>query len=1654
MRFVMRICLAVLFAAASASAQVSTGTPPYSTIGGGPFDSVNLGNLNVHFTVPVLSKAGRNLPFSYGMNYDSSIWTPVTTNGITQWQPSGTWGWTVNAAALTGGVTFSLSATSTQQPPCSTITQTFSNYALRDVLKGTHPFPGSTWQKTTTCPGQPPQFTYGPPLVATASDGSGYTITVALPAAWSVRSSSGALINGSTYTDPNGNEITTSGGKYYDTLSSTTPVLTTAGAGTPSSPLTLTYTPPSGTNVAATVNYTQYTVATNFGFTSSPAIQEYGPNSVALISSIELPDGKSYTISYEPTPGSCAPLSGTYSSNCVTGRIEEISLPTGGSITYTYTGGPHSTGIFSDGSTAAMERTLNPGGTWTYTRTNLTGTPGPGSTWTSTTVDPAGNNTVSDYSEDSTTTTPTYNLYETQRQVYQGSVSSSNLLETLIVCYNGNYASCPTATVGSPISAVNTYTQLPNGKTRLSAVTYNGSFTGSGLVDSDSEYDYGVPVGTAPGNTHLIQQTLTSYASLSNGIIDLTSSVTVNDWSSGSSKTISNTTYTYDNGTQTGGSVTTTTGTPQHVSITGSRGNLTTLAMTANSGTTLYQTFSYYDTGNLNTSTGLSTSSTSPGPTTTYGYGASSCGNSFVTSISAPLGLSRSMTWNCTGGIETGVTDENSKTVSVNYTDPYFWRPASANDQENNQATVAYSGQTAAEATLSFNSGQSVSEVRLTVDGFGRLIFNQRLQAPGGSTYDTFETDYNNVGLSSRSTMPYNASGSPSSENTSAPATTTSYDALGRPTVVATADGGRTAITYTNNDVRVVVDGSQFFKRQFEYDGLGRLTSVCEISSTLPGVGQCGQGVAQTGYLTRYTYDALGHLLTVTQNAQATSGVQSRSYTYDTLGRLTSESNPETGIGGVNGTITYTYDSVSQCGGTNYSSPGNLVERKDNAGITTCYAHDALNRLTTAGNSSASNTTLREYVYDSESSYPSGVSVANGKSRMVEAKTFNTSNLNSVVTDEFFSYSARGELTDVYESTPNSGGYYHSSASYWPTGALDTLSVPGVPQVTYAGLDGEGRPTSVKTSSVNMVTGASYSTSSTSDALGALTAITLGSGNTESFKTDPNVGRETGYTVNVGGATDTGTLTWNNDEVLSQLTISDGIAGTSDSQTCNYGYDDLSRVASVNCGAIWGQNFSYDAFGNITKNVPSGSAGLIFNPTYNSENQISSLPGGSPQYDANGNFLRDNLNTYTWDNFGDLATVNNGSTTVTAVYDALGHQVQNTADGEFVWGPVGQSFLTIENGQTLSQANIPLLGGASAHWGSSGLVFYRFTDHLGSARVDTTPNGAFFSANSYAPFGEQYATSGAGDGAFTGKQQNTIAGLYDFPLRRLSFSQGRWISPDPAGVAAVDPTNPQSWNRYAYVANNPLSYVDPDGTTGPCDGTGSGCDDPDCDVAECSIMYPNGPLNAGPGDPMPGTAYTDGQGGFYVLQGYDPVTGEGMFDYNYSDAPFTFFAEGDLGVIAVPGAYWYSSWAPGYGETSVMMGGGGGAGGSVAPNTGAILNLMAKAWSCHVSAFKKEGLAFATDALGAIPGEGQGLRIAQVGAAGVGFVNALAHQDAPGAAGNIIGAQTILVGYTAQKLGTTALEAVPVLGNFLSAGFAVRDLINEAQDAYGCLESH
>jgi RHS repeat-associated protein len=189
------------------------------------------------------------------------------------------------------------------------------------------------------------------------------------------------------------------------------------------------------------------------------------------------------------------------------------------------------------------------------------------------------------------------------------------------------------------------------------------------------------------------------------------------------------------------------------------------------------------------------------------------------------------------------------------------------------------------------------------------------------------------------------------------------------------------------------------------------------------------------------------------------------------------------------------------------------------------------------------------------------------------------------------------------------------------------------------------------------------------------------------------------------------------------------------------------------------------------------------------------------------------------------------------IYDALGRMVEQQNGSTYTQMLYSQAGKTaIMNGQTLTKAFVSLPGGGTAIYTASGLAYYRHADWLGSSRLTSTASRTVYSASAYAPFGEQYGTSGTADASFTGQNADTNSNLYDFTFREYSPSQGRWISPDPAGLGAVDPTTPQSWNRYAYVLNNPLGLVDPlglDCVTANEDGTMS------IEGGDCPDINPN-----------------------------------------------------------------------------------------------------------------------------------------------------------------------------------------------------------------------
>jgi len=116
---------------------------------------------------------------------------------------------------------------------------------------------------------------------------------------------------------------------------------------------------------------------------------------------------------------------------------------------------------------------------------------------------------------------------------------------------------------------------------------------------------------------------------------------------------------------------------------------------------------------------------------------------------------------------------------------------------------------------------------------------------------------------------------------------------------------------------------------------------------------------------------------------------------------------------------------------------------------------------------------------------------------------------------------------------------------------------------------------------------------------------------------------------------------------------------------------------------------------------------------------------------------------------------------------------------------------------------------------------YLSYDHLGSMRLVTDENAQVVARHPFVPFGGEIPGGWAGRGSqwgavdniyqrFTGKERDAETGMDFFQARYFGAAFGRFTSADDP-FAGQDASDPQSWNLYSYVLNNPLRYTDPDG---------------------------------------------------------------------------------------------------------------------------------------------------------------------------------------------------------------------------------------------------
>jgi RHS repeat-associated protein len=749
------------------------------------------------------------------------------------------------------------------------------------------------------------------------------------------------------------------------------------------------------------VNYKLYPkVASGFGcpgvadffFSGQPSPN--GGGGVTLVDNVALADGSKYSFTYEPTPTS----SQFFVAGAVTGRLQSVTLPTGATITYGYPGANGGINC-TDGTTMGLTVTTADG-TTTYARAiNANNT-----AQTTTVTDPQGNQTVVSFVPITNPkitipagVTPITNWVEVQRQVFQGSSTSGTLLQTTMICYNNNKSNCLTTPVTMPVTETSKFTLLANGQEN----EVDSFFTeiSSALTEVD-EFDFGA---NSPGA--LLRKTVVTNASLGNNILNMPASITVcspggSDANcNGSGTVVALTTIGYD---ETAPSAS---GATQLASVSGGRGNRTSIHRWLNTNnSTLTTTNTFDDAGNI-------VSTTDPGGhTTAVMFG---CNDAFPIQTNLPDTSSpnlahhkTSATYDCTTGLLTSSTDQSGNATTYHYDN--VLRPSEIDFPDQGKTTYSYPDPNHVTVQRTIDSSRSTSTTTV-LDGYGRT--SRTATTNGESTpYDQQDSCYDSNGRLGFQSYPYqgnapnNAATCP---NTSLAGDAFAYDALGRPTRTTHSDGTFGGSIYAGRATQITDEGNGSYNvgRILQKDGLGRLVSVCELYSgtALLGSGgtpgSCGLDLTGSGFVTTYGYDLLGNLTSVAQGALA-----ARTYNYDSLSRLTSETTPEAG------TVTYTYNTDSLLATRSRPSPN---QSSSSVTTTTNYAYDALHRLTgRTYTNDPTNTPPATFNYDETSVW--------GTSLRSTAGMLTSESVGSpVIAKQVFSYDAMARTALNVQCTPN-----------------------------------------------------------------------------------------------------------------------------------------------------------------------------------------------------------------------------------------------------------------------------------------------------------------------------------------------------------------------------------------------------------------------------------------------------------------------------------------------------------------------------------------------------------------------------------------------------------------------------------------------------------
>ena len=211
-----------------------------------------------------------------------------------------------------------------------------------------------------------------------------------------------------------------------------------------------------------------------------------------------------------------------------------------------------------------------------------------------------------------------------------------------------------------------------------------------------------------------------------------------------------------------------------------------------------------------------------------------------------------------------------------------------------------------------------------------------------------------------------------------------------------------------------------------------------------------------------------------------------------------------------------------------------------------------------------------------------------------------------------------------------------------------------------------------------------------------------------------------------------------------------------------------------------GNTYGYDANGNQTSRTIGGTAYAL---SYDAENRLVKVT-----------WSVSNKMEFTFDGDGNrVKSVLNSSTTTTFI--GTYYEVTGSAITKYYYADTSRVAMRTSSG-----------------------VRYIFGDHLGSTSITADLNGTNSVRQLYKAWGEVRYSSGSlpTKYSFTG-QYSYVAGeigLLYYVARFYDPVLGRYSSPD--SIIPIESQGVQAWDRFAYVNNSPLNFIDP---------TGHGCED-------------------------------------------------------------------------------------------------------------------------------------------------------------------------------------------------------------------------------------